>query len=170
MSQATIYCLRPSPLGTLMLAAREGALIGVWFLDQRHLPKGRASWRESPEDALLEAATRQLEEWFAGRRRVFELPLAPLGTVFQQAVWREIARLPFGRTATYGAIAHALGAPQACRAVGAATGCNPLSIIVPCHRLLAASGALTGYDGGLARKAALLAFEKGGNPIPGPWV
>ncbi len=157
----TICCHSTGPLGTLLLAAREGALIGAWFLDQRHFPKRCEDWRESPQDGLLRAAASQLEEWFAGTRQGFDLPLAPIGTPFQQAVWREIARVPFGQTQTYGEVARALGRPKASRAVGAATGSNPLSIIIPCHRLVASDGALTGYDGGLARKAALLRFERG---------
>ncbi len=160
MAITTIYRRSTGPLGTLVLAAQSGTLIGAWFVDQRHFPQARASWRESPDDALLQAAARQLGEWFAGRRRGFELPLAPVGTPFQQAVWREIARVPYGTKASYGAIARALGQPKACRAVGAATGRNPLSIIIPCHRLVAGDGALTGYDGGLERKAALLQFEQ----------
>jgi len=150
-----------TPLGRMLLAARNGALLGAWFSDQRHMPKFPPSWRESAADSLLCQAAEELREWFAGKRREFTLPLAPQGTAFQRAVWREIARLPFGKTQSYGEVARALGRPKACRAVGAATGRNPLSIIIPCHRLVASNGALTGYDGGLERKLALLEFEAG---------
>lgn len=156
-----VYRYLPSPLGPLLLAAREGALLGAWFEGQRHGPALSADWREAPKDELLCAAAGQLAAWFEGRRRAFDLPLGPVGTAFQREVWQAIAKLPFGRTASYGDVARALGRPSAARAVGAATGRNPLSIIIPCHRLVASDGALTGYAGGLARKAALLRFERG---------
>ena len=148
-----------TPIGPLLLVASAGALTHVWFDGL-----GRASTDEADlprEDAeVLGAATVQLSEYFAGERREFDLPLRPSGTPFQKAVWDQLARIPWGTTTTYGAIATALGMPlSASRAVGAANGANPISIIVPCHRVIGADGTLTGYGGGLARKSALLRLE-----------
>jgi methylated-DNA-[protein]-cysteine S-methyltransferase len=114
------------------------------------------------EDALLEEAAQQLRAYFAGELRRFELPLAPHGTEFQRRVWDAVAGIPYGTTSTYSVVAAAIGSPRACRAVGAANGRNPLPIVVPCHRLLGASGALTGYGGGLELKRALLDLEAAG--------
>ena len=145
-------------------AGATGGLCGAWFVGQRHFDGPAADWRRDDAHPLLRAAADQLQAWHAGRRRTFDLPLAPVGTAFQQAVWAALARLPFGTTTAYGALAAAVGRPAAARAVGAATGRNPLSIIVPCHRLVGRDGALTGYAGGLERKRALLAFEAGAAP------
>lgn len=157
----TCWIEHSTPLGEMILAADENGLVGAWFPGQAHFAGVAAGWREDPSDAVLGLAAGQLDDWFAGRRRAFELPLAPRGTPFQLQVWRQIARLGFNRTASYGELAAALARPQAARAVGAATGRNPLSIIIPCHRLLARNGALTGYAGGVERKRALLDFESG---------
>lgn len=151
----------PTPLGEMILAADGNGLVGAWFPGQAHFSGVAPGWQEDRTDPVLALAAGQLDDWFAGRRRAFELPLAPRGTPFQLQVWRQIACLGFNRTASYGELAAALARPQAARAVGAATGRNPLSIIIPCHRLLARNGALTGYAGGLDRKRALLAFESG---------
>ena len=158
---STIWMTHDTPLGRMLLAAVPEGLAGAWFVGQAHFAGPRPDWREDRRTELLSEAARQLDAWFAGTRRAFDLPLAPDGTRFQHAVWDEIARVGFGRTRDYGTVAAALGKPSAARAVGAATGRNPLSIIVPCHRLLGRSGALTGYAGGLDRKRALLAFEEG---------
>ncbi len=109
---------------------------------------------------MLVETARQLGEYFAGERRVFDLPLGPDGTGFQRLVWRALGTIPFGETRAYGTIAHAIGRPSASRAVGAANGKNPISIIVPCHRVIGASGALTGYAGGVAAKEWLLGHER----------
>jgi methylated-DNA-[protein]-cysteine S-methyltransferase len=109
---------------------------------------------------VLAAARTQLAEYFDGRRSDFDLPLAPRGTPFQQAVWQALLAVPFGATSTYGAIAAAIRRPKAVRAVGAAVGANPIGIVVPCHRVVGADGSLTGYAGGLDRKARLLALER----------
>jgi len=108
---------------------------------------------------VLELAARQLGEYFAGERHAFDLPIAPRGTGFQERVWRALLAIPYGTTWSYGQLAHAIGRPSASRAVGTANGANPISIIVPCHRVIAASGALTGYAGGLAAKRWLLDHE-----------
>ncbi len=148
-----------SPLGPMLLAAGEGGLAGVWFHGQRHGP-ATIDWPERPDHPVLQAAAAQLADYFGGRRTRFELPLdLAWGTPFQQSVWQALLAIPSGRTSSYAALGRALGRPQAARAVGAAVGRNPLSIVVPCHRVLGAAGGLTGYAGGLERKTALLKLE-----------
>ena len=149
-----------SPLGPLTLVVDDdGALCGLYLHDQGHRPDAAALG--VPDDTVAPDAVAQLAEYFAGSRRAFDLDLAPRGTDFQRRVWDQLAAIPYGRTLTYGELAAQLGAPGASRAVGAATGRNPLSIVVPCHRLVGASGALIGYAGGLDRKRWLLAHERG---------
>lgn len=158
---------RATPLGPMVLAADAAGLIGAWFDGEKHFRGPGSDWIQDDAHPLLDEAAVQMRDWFAGRRRDFDLPLAPRGSDFQQAVWRQIATVGWGRTRSYGEVARAIGRPSASRAVGAATGRNPLTIIVPCHRLLGGSGALTGYAGGLERKRALLAFEAG---APALWT
>ena len=145
----------PSPLGLLRLYAHADELVAVHLptSDEPELPATRAT---SP---VLAATAAQLAEYFTGRRRDFDLPLAPRGTGFQEIVWRALTAIPFGATRSYGEIARAIGRPAASRAVGAANGRNPIAIIVPCHRVIGASGELTGYGGGLPAKRWLLAHE-----------
>ncbi|PKW26094.1 methylated-DNA--[protein]-cysteine S-methyltransferase [Phycicoccus duodecadis] len=148
-----------SPVGPLELLARDGALVAIRFDAEPEADPATATGPDGRND-VLEDARRQLEEYFAGLRRVFDLPLAPTGTPFRQRVWAELALVPWGRTTTYGALAAALGLPPgASRAVGAANGANPLPIVLPCHRVVGSDGTLTGYAGGLPRKAALLRLE-----------
>lgn len=162
----SIYWMRaPTPLGEMILAANPEGLIGAWFEGQAHFAGIQPDWQHDAQHALLLAAAAQLAEWFAGQRQVFELPLAPQGTAFQHAVWAQLRQIGFGHTASYGELAASLGKPAAARAVGAATGRNPLTIIVPCHRLLAGNGALTGFAGGIPRKQWLLAHEQQGLPL-----
>jgi len=149
-----------SPIGNLLLAAGKVGLAGVWFERQKHRPD-RTGWKRAPDNPVLALAKRQLAEYFARRRREFELPLDPQGTPFQRAVWKAIAAVAYGETISYKELARRAGHPGAMRAVAAATGRNPLGIIVPCHRIVGADGSLTGYAGGLARKRALLALESG---------
>ncbi|MBK6394792.1 MAG: methylated-DNA--[protein]-cysteine S-methyltransferase [Betaproteobacteria bacterium] len=160
MNEIVRWCRIDTPLGTVRIVARGDAIAGVWFDGQKYDAVPDAAWRESPVDPLLRDAARQLQEYFAGRRARFDLALAPQGTAFQQSVWREIAKVPAGRTASYGDLARRIGRPSAVRAVGAAVGRNPLSVIVPCHRIVGSDGSLTGYAGGLERKRALLALER----------
>ncbi len=148
-----------SPLGPLLAIAHDDAVAALHFVDGKYAPAIRPDWREDPDHSPLRRLGTQLAEYFAGRRTAFDLPLAPSGTDFQRRVWREIAKVPPGRTTTYAAIAARAGAAGSARAAGAATGRNPLSIVVPCHRIVASSGALTGYAGGLDRKRRLLALE-----------
>lgn len=154
-----------TPLGEMLLARTAGGLAGAWFAGQKHHPP-RQDAPVRPDDALLAQAARQLQAYFSGGSSRFTLALDPQGTMFQKAVWRALIRIAPGHRCSYGQLAQTLGAPQAARAVGAAVGRNPLSIIVPCHRVLGASGALTGYAGGLDRKRALLALEAGALPAP----
>ncbi len=120
-------------------------------------------WIEAEDDPLLARAAGQLAEFFRGERRAFDLPLAPGGTAFQGRVWEELRRIPYGETVSYGELARRIGAPGASRAVGMANGANPISILIPCHRVIGSSGRLTGYGGGVERKAFLLDLERGGS-------
>ncbi len=150
----------PSPLGNITLAATAQGLAGLWFEGQRHLPTELVSWPSAPNHPVIQQACEQLAEYFAGQRRHFELPLdLSGGTAFQQAVWQALLAVAPGGTVSYGEISQRIGKPSAVRAVGAAIGRNPVSIVVPCHRVLGADGSLTGYAGGLARKTALLQLE-----------
>lgn len=152
-------CRYDSPLGTMLLAASDRGLAGVWFEGQKHGPDARG-WREDASHPVLQAAVAQLRSYFAGERQDFELPLdLQAGTPFQQSVWSALCAIPRGDTTSYAALARRLGKPQAARAIGAAVGRNPVSIVVPCHRVLGTGGSLTGYAGGLERKTALLQLE-----------
>lgn len=149
-----------SPVGRLSLIASGRGLVAVlWENDwpgRVRLPP----LTPDEHDAILTQAERQLSEYFAGQRTTFDLPLDPRGTPFQRAVWAELLKIPFGQTTSYATIAASLGKPKAVRAVGAANGKNPLSIVTPCHRVIGRDGSLTGFAGGLAVKAWLLELEK----------
>lgn len=148
-----------TPLGGMTLAAGPGGLRGAWFEGQRHFPT-LPERMMTPEHPVLREAAKQLREYLSGAREGFDLPLDfSRGTPFQQAVWQAMLAVPFGATTSYRALAVAVKKPDAVRAVGAAVGRNPLSVIVPCHRVLGSDGSLTGYAGGLDRKRALLALE-----------
>jgi methylated-DNA-[protein]-cysteine S-methyltransferase len=149
----THYTTIDSPIGELLLTAEDGALTGLSMSPFEIDP----DWRHDP-DALADAAT-QLAEYFAGERTEFELELSPAGTEFQQRVWAMLREIPYGETTTYGTLANRLGNPRTVRAVGLANGRNPISIVVPCHRVIGADGSLVGYGGGLERKRTLLAHE-----------
>jgi methylated-DNA-[protein]-cysteine S-methyltransferase len=152
-----------SPIGRLLLTGDGRALTGLWMLDaDRH--SARASGLTSSPATFAEVAS-QLEEYFAGDRKEFTVPLAPTGTPFQLAVWTQLTTIPYGSTVSYGDIARALGKRLvASRAVGLANGANPISVIVPCHRVIGSDGSLTGYGGGLDRKELLLRLE-GAGPV-----
>ena len=154
----------PSPLGTILIAATSQGLAGLWFVEnQRYLPTattGSTAWPEDPNHPVLKQASQQLGEYFAGQRCHFDLPLdLSCGTAFQQSVWQALLAIPPGEVISYGEVSRRIGNPAAVRAVGGAVGRNPVSIIVPCHRVMGTNGALTGYGGGLARKTALLKLE-----------
>ncbi|MGR6973707.1 methylated-DNA--[protein]-cysteine S-methyltransferase [Streptomyces cynarae] len=156
MKQHTII---DSPYGPLTLVADDGVLCGLYMTDQRHRPS-EETFGELKEGAFAEAEE-QLEAYFAGELKEFTLELRLNGTPFQRGVWEQLRRIPYGETRSYGQLADALGKPGASRAVGLANGRNPIGIIVPCHRVIGASGGLTGYGGGLDRKRRLLEFERG---------
>jgi len=162
MKTAVCFDTVPSPLGPLVLATDGVALTGAWFDGQRYPPPIDTTWTRRPDATVLRRAAVELAEYFAGRRTRFELVLAPSGTPFQRAVWEAIAAVPYGETIAYRELAARVGRPTSIRAAGAATGRNPLSIVIPCHRIVGADGALTGYAGGLPRKRALLALECAG--------
>ena len=142
-----------SPIGTLEIMGNAAAITAINFLDAAPAP--------TPDEPPphLQAACRQLAEYFQGQRHTFDLPLEPAGTPFQQRVWQELLTVPYGRLLSYQDVANAIGNPQAVRAVGAANGQNPIPILIPCHRILASDGKLTGYGGGLWRKEWLLRHE-----------
>jgi len=148
----------PSPIGRLRLIASDTAITGIWFEQGRDATRGDPTLveRSSP---LLGLARTQLEEYFAGARREFDLPLEPRGTDFQRRVWKQLLTIGYGETTSYGALARNLGDAQASRAVGLANGSNPIPIVIPCHRVIGANGALTGFGGGLPIKRALLDLE-----------
>ena len=153
-----ILCRRiDSPVGPLMLAAGDDGLRHIKFRENRH-PADRSDWHGG-DSPVLQAAEAQLREYFAGERRAFDLPLAPRGTPFQLQVWQALARIPYGSTVSYAQLAQAVGNPEAMRAVGAANGRNPLPIVLPCHRVIGADGALVGFGGGLPVKEFLLRLE-----------
>lgn len=158
-----------SPLGPLLVVASDRGLAGVWFVDQRHRPLETmiTQWDKDLDHPVLQAAVAQLQRYFCGGMPGFDLPLdLSAGTPFQQTVWQALLAIPTARTHSYTEVAQRIGRPAAVRAVGTAIGRNPLSIVVPCHRVLGVGGALTGYAGGLDRKAALLRLERGDGLFP----
>ncbi|NEA86340.1 methylated-DNA--[protein]-cysteine S-methyltransferase [Streptomyces sp. SID9913] len=157
MKQHTVI---DSPYGPLTLVADDdGVLCGLYMTEQRHRPAEETFGDR--DDAPFAEAREQLSAYFAGELKEFTLPLRPHGTPFQRRVWDELRRIPYGETRSYGRLADALGSPKASRAVGLANGRNPIGIVIPCHRVIGASGSLTGYGGGLERKQRLLDFERG---------
>ena len=156
MSEA--YTTLRSPLGELLLTSAEGRLTGLYMPGEDIVPAAGALRDESAFSEIR----RQLEEYFAGRRTSFDLAPAPRGTTFQQRVWDELGRVGYGQTVTYAELAARIGRPTAIRAAGAANGANPISIVIPCHRVIGSNGSLTGYSGGLAAKRFLLDLERSG--------
>lgn len=167
----TVQSRVDTPLGPVRLAASPAGLCGLWFEGQKHLPAqlgGAGAWPMAPAHPVLAAASVQLGDWLRGERHGFDLPLdLSGGTPFQQTVWHALLDIAWGQTLSYGQVARIAGAAAAVRAVGAAVGRNPISLVVPCHRVLGANGALTGYAGGLERKHALLAMEAAAPLAPG---
>jgi len=144
----------------MLLEANETGLCGVWFEGQKHGPETR-NWPARCNSPVIRQTIRELTEYFDGRRRHFDTPIdSSIGTEFQRAVWKTLRRIPAGRTLTYGELARRIGRPTAVRAVASAVGRNPVSLLVPCHRVIGSDGSLAGYAGGLPRKAFLLALEK----------
>lgn len=166
------YCTIRTPLGDMVALAEGDELNGLWFTDQKYVPEDAGDRMHDPDHPLFAELRRQLDAYFAGKLREFHLPLAPQGTPFQMAVWELLRTIPPGRTTSYGALAIRMaqgrgGRITSARAVGSAVGRNPIDIIIPCHRVIGADGTLTGYAGGLQRKAALLALERGAGEPPG---
>lgn len=151
------YDYLATPIGNLLLAADAQGLREVWFETGKHKKEPDPQWQRNA--AKVAFAAKQLNEYFAGERQDFDLPLHPIGTPFQVNVWHALARIPYGATISYGELARRIGQPEAVRAVGAANGRNPIPIILPCHRVIGADGSLTGFGGGLPTKRFLLAME-----------
>lgn len=161
MNGTAHHVLRDTPIGDLILVRRGSALAAVYMQDHRHRPE--PSTFGPPEDCtegILSDAAQQLGEYFQGTRTQFDLSLDPTGTQFQHRVWARLRAIPYGATRSYGQLAHELESPGASRAVGMANGRNPLSIVVPCHRVIGANGAMTGFGGGVERKVWLLDLER----------
>lgn len=159
------YLHHDSPIGPLMIAVSERGLRALYMQQHRHVPDAvPADWVtaggfDGPQRALLDRAVRQLDEYFAGTRVDFDLPVDVEGSAFQRTVWGGLSRIPYGATVSYGELARRIGHAKAVRAIGLANGRNPVSIIVPCHRVIGADGSMTGYGGGVERKVFLLALE-----------
>lgn len=147
-----------SPIGRLEIIAQDGAIVGLDIERDGHLPR-----EHEPQSgtSLLEQAVRELQEYFSGHRREFTVPVKTRGTEFQESVWRELSAIPYGAVRSYGEVGHATGRPTAGRAVGGAVGANPIPLIIPCHRVLASDGRITGYSGGngIPTKVQLLELE-----------
>jgi methylated-DNA-[protein]-cysteine S-methyltransferase len=158
-NKQTLYTTMDSPIGELLLVGDGETLSGLYMQDGRKPKRIAANWSES--SAAFAGVKRQLEEYFAGERTTFEVKLAPEGAPFEREVWHALEAIPYGETVSYGEIARRVGQPTAARAVGTANGRNPISVIVPCHRVIGADGSLTGYGGGLERKRLLLELERG---------
>ena len=155
----TYYTRIESPIEPLLLASDGESLTSLFMVTQRHGPFFSETWIRDDNAKPFAEARRQMEAYFAGELTEFDLPLNMTGTEFQKTVWRELLNIPFGVTISYGELAERVGNPSASRAVGAANGRNPISIIVPCHRVIGSNGKLTGYGGGIERKEWLLAHE-----------
>ena len=153
------YFIVKSGIKDLMLVADDSALIGLYFMGCDHIPAASKDWIHDARHPVLRQAATQLREYFEGKRDHFTIPLRLAGTDFQQKVWREIARIPYGETIAYGELAERAGAPRAIRAAGTSTGRNPVAIIIPCHRVVGKNGGMGGFAGGLERKRFLLELD-----------
>jgi len=162
---SVLFSVHPSPIGPLTLIARDGHLTNLVMEDQVHAVSAPPGSHR--DDAAFADVRSQLDEYFAGSRTAFDVPVRLEGTEFQRAVWAELCAIPYGSTISYGELARRVGNPKASRAVGLANGRNPVAVIVPCHRVIAGDGTLGGYGGGLDRKAALLGLEAGRRLGPG---
>jgi methylated-DNA-[protein]-cysteine S-methyltransferase len=151
--------LKTPQLGELVLTANQTKLTGIYFAGRKHVPAALKHWKCDFNHPVLKKTASELAEFLSGKRRDFTVPLWADGTDFQHKIWQQLARIPFGQTITYGELARRVGRPKAARAAGAACGRNPLAIIVPCHRVVAKTGALQGFAGGLEAKKRLLALE-----------
>jgi len=158
-----------TPLGAIRAAADGAGLRGLWFIGQKYFPDGTETWLDTPDYPVFVSLKSWLKEYFAGKKPVTKVPLSPEGTDFQQAAWKLLLKIPYGKTTTYGDIASRLapnGSKGSAQAVGGAVGHNPISLLIPCHRVLGADGSLTGYAGGVDKKRALLELEGVIAPLP----
>lgn len=155
------YCIHESPIGPLLLMSDGESLTGLHTPNDKYKPAIQPDWRRDESASPFAEVKDQLDDYFEGRRTEFSLPLKPEGTVFQRQVWEQLCGIPFGQTISYAELARRVGNPKASRAVGMANSRNPISIVVPCHRVIGADNSLTGYAGGLDRKRALLEHEAG---------
>ena len=160
------YCYLDSPVGPLLLAADDAALHHIGFPKNDTPQKPHPGWTESSPRGVLAETAKQLREYFTGRRRDLDLPLAPEGTPFQRSVWRCLEQIPYGETISYAELARRVGNPKAARAVGSANGKNRIPIVIPCHRVIAADGSLGGFGGGLPTKTKLLDLEAAHKTVP----
>nr|WP_137937722.1 methylated-DNA--[protein]-cysteine S-methyltransferase [Chitinivorax sp. B] len=154
------YSTFDSPLGPMLAVVDDAALCGLYFVGQRYFPDVDETWQHQPDFPLLQQVKAQLDEYFEGNRTVFDVPFKPHGTLFQQRVWQALLAIPAGQTRSYAQLAIQLNLPNGARAVGAAVGRNPISVMIPCHRVVGSNGSLTGYAGGLPRKQHLLGLER----------
>ncbi len=157
-------CTIETPLGAMTATAEQGALTGLWFIGQKYYPSATATWVQEPDHPVFTALRAHLSRYFAGADPGCDIPLAPHGSLFRKNVWDILLKIPFGRTTTYGEIAREIArseglASMSGQAVGGAVGHNPISILIPCHRVVGADGSLTGYAGGVDKKQALLRLE-----------
>lgn len=155
---STLYSLYLSPAGTIILTQEDGLLTGLWFEGEKHSTVVDPAWKR--DETAFKAVHQQLDAYFAGKLQQFDLPIKVSGTAFQERVWKALCEIPYGQTWSYAHLAKHIGNPKAVRAVGTANGRNPISIIVPCHRVIGADGSLVGYGGGLDKKTFLLQLEK----------
>jgi methylated-DNA-[protein]-cysteine S-methyltransferase len=158
----TFTFVTETPLGKIQAAANGDALTGLWFIGQKYFPSGTEAWSSKPDHPVFVSLKSWLEDYFTKKKPKSQIPLKPAGTDFQQAVWKLLLEIPYGKTSTYGAIASRLassGKRASARAVGGAVGHNPISLLIPCHRVLGSDGSLTGYAGGIEKKRALLELE-----------
>jgi len=158
-------CTIDTPLGAMTAALKDEALIGLWFIGQRYYPPETADWNLEPDHPVFKALRHHLARYFSSKACTLELPLAPPGSPFRKTVWDILLKIPMGQVVTYGQIARSIArtrglASMSAQAVGGAVGHNPISILIPCHRVVGSNGGLTGYAGGLDKKAALLRLEK----------
>jgi len=156
----TCYSIIKSPIGNLMLVADGSELTGLYFVGCDHVPAATNNWTANTRHPVLQQTAKQLQEYFAGKRKKFSIAVRLAGTEFQRKIWREIALIPFGETVSYSDLAKRAGAPEAIRAAGTSTGRNPVSIVIPCHRVVGKNGGMGGFAGGLERKRRLLELEK----------
>jgi methylated-DNA-[protein]-cysteine S-methyltransferase len=160
--ETTFTFMIETPLGKILAAAEDNALTGLWFIGQKYFPAGTGAWSSKPDHPVFVSLKSWLDDYFAQKNPKNRIQLKPAGTVFQQAVWKLLLEIPYGQTSTYGAIASRLaaaGKKASAQAVGGAVGHNPISLLIPCHRVIGSDGSLTGYAGGLEKKRALLELE-----------